>query len=495
MLTEGSTHMTVFRLSLLLLVLPLLLFSQQIPVSPAIEKAAALEEEGRFIEATIVLGTALANQISSPYPEIRKQLEFELDRLDRIRKDYSLSKNRLFEVLQSSVRDITEKEFERWIGEGRFDYRLIDSVQYFVGPSRSNLFFRYSELVSRRIDLPDLSRFEQSALNAVRTIKQAAQERQAPFVLPKSFHNIMAVTLDADAIPTGETVRAWLPIPRAFPHQISFRLQTTSNPVISVGDYESPIRSVVLEQKTEKGKPTEFRIDYEYTAFGIWFDLQPSAVQPYDIASPFYRSYVSEAPHVKFTDQIRRLSQELAGADTNALVKARKFYNWISENIKYSYALEYSTIRNISDYCLTKKYGDCGQEALLFIALCRANGIPARWQSGWLTMPGGKTIHDWTEIYILPYGWVPVDPYMGIFAMQYFNGPEEQRREIRDFYFGGLDQYRMAANSDHSQELTPPKRSMRSDNVDFQRGELEYGGINIYFDKYKYNLTVEEIVR
>ena len=305
----------------------------------------------------------------------------------------------------------------------------------------------------------------------------------------------MAVTLDADAIPTGETVRAWLPIPRAFPHQISFRLQTTSNPVISVGDYESPIRSVVLEQKTEKGKPTEFRIDYEYTAFGIWFDLQPSAVQPYDIASPFYRSYVSEAPHVKFTDQIRRLSQELAGADTNALVKARKFYNWISENIKYSYALEYSTIRNISDYCLTKKYGDCGQEALLFIALCRANGIPARWQSGWLTMPGGKTIHDWTEIYILPYGWVPVDPYMGIFAMQYFNGPEEQRREIRDFYFGGLDQYRMAANSDHSQELTPPKRSMRSDNVDFQRGELEYGGINIYFDKYKYNLTVEEIVR
>src|SRR2546430_10087540 len=33
--------------------------------------------------------------------------------------------------------------------------------------------------------------------------------------------------------------------------------------------------------------------------------------------------------------------------------------------------------------------------------------------------------------------------------------------------------YRMAANSDHNQTLKPPKQSMRSDDVDFQRGELE----------------------
>ena len=112
--------MVVWRVSLLLFVIPLFLFSQQVPVSPAIEKAAKLEEEGRFIEATTVLGTALALQISSPYPEIRKQLEFELDRLDRIRMDYSLSKDRLFEILQSSVKDITEREFDRWIAEGRF---------------------------------------------------------------------------------------------------------------------------------------------------------------------------------------------------------------------------------------------------------------------------------------------------------------------------------------------------------------------------------------
>ena len=86
------------------------------------------------------------------------------------------------------------------------------------------------------------------------------------------------------------------------------------------------------------------------------------------------------------------------------------------------------------------------------------NGIPARWQSGWNTFPGAKSIHDWSEIYIAPYGWIPVDPYMGIFAMRYATTLKpEQRLKIRDFYFGGLDQYRMIANSDHNQQLSTPK--------------------------------------
>ena len=119
---------------------------------------------------------------------------------------------------------------------------------------------------------------------------------------------------------------------------------------------------------------------------------------------------------------------------------------------------------------------------------------PARWQSGWNTVPGGKTIHDWSEIYLAPYGWMPVDPYMGIFAMRYATAlSAAQRREIRDFYFGGLDQYRMAANSDHNQALKPPKQSMRSDDVDFQRGELEWNEHNIYFDQYSWKLDWKEL--
>jgi hypothetical protein len=64
---------------------------------------------------------------------------------------------------------------------------------------------------------------------------------------------------------------------------------------------------------------------------------------------------------------------------------------------------------------------------------------------------------------------------------------------LHDFYFGGLDYYRMAANCDHSMTLDPPKKSMRSDDVDFQRGELEWEGGNIYFDNFSYKLDVQEL--
>lgn len=175
-------------------------------------------------------------------------------------------------------------------------------------------------------------------------------------------------------------------------------------------------------------------------------------------------------------------------------MNAKRFYEWISQHIQYSFALEYSTIRNISATCLRNGYGDCGQEALLFMSLCRLNGIPARWQSGWNTFPGAASNHDWCEIYLAPYGWVPVDPYMGIYATQYATTlTPEQRRELRDFYFGGLDQYRLIANSDHNQVLRPPKQSLRSDNVDFQRGELEWGQHNIYLDHFSYDLTAKEL--
>ncbi len=476
------------------LMYPLLLFlafSLVLAQSPVIEQASKLEEEGSFIEAATLLGSALA--APSVSPELRKNLEFELDRLDRIKKDYSLTRERLLETLLKSVNDLSLSEFESWIEEGRFDSRLIDSVRYFMESSRSNLFFRHPELAARRINPPDDSEFERSALQAVSTIKKAAMETGTPYVLPKDFRNTMRVTVKSNAVPAGETIRAWLPIPRAFPHQTAASIVSSSSPSKSVSDGQSSIRSAYLEQKALKEKPTVFSVEYTYKAYGVWFDLKPLAVEAYDPSEPDFQKYIAEGPHVAFTTGIRFLSHSIAGSEGNVLLKAKKFYDWISENIQYSYALEYSTIRNISEYCMNKKYGDCGQAALLFITLCRYNGIPARWQSGWLTIPGRKTIHDWTEIYVKPYGWFPVDPYLGVFAMQYFGGPAEQRKEIRDFYFGGLDQYRVAANSDHCQELMPPKRSMRSDNVDFQRGELEYGDANIYFDKYSFDLKVEEV--
>ncbi len=457
-----------------------------------ISRASRLEEQGRFQEAAAVLEEALAQDHLAA--AARRQLTFERERLDRIRQDFSYTRDTLFAALQQAVKDLTAAEFAQWLAEGRFDYRDFDGERRYMDSSVSNLFFRHPELNPRRQPPRDTTQHDRAVYTVCTTIRDAARAARKPYVLPKRFHMTMTVTAKADAAPAGETVRAWLPLPRRYPFQTDFKLLKTSSPVVHLAPETSRIRSVLLEQPARAGQPTVFQIEYEYTAWGVSFDLHPEAVTPCDPHDPALQPWLREAPHVVFTPALRALARQLVGDETNPYRQAKAFYDWIAENIKYSYAIEYSTIRNISDYCRARGYGDCGQEALLFIALCRVQGIPARWQSAWNTFPSSQSIHDWCEIYLAPYGWMPVDPYQGIWAMQYaFTLTPAQRREIRDFYFGGLDPYRMAANADHNQELTPPKQSPRSDPVDFQRGELEAGGRNLYFDKYTYRMVVKEL--
>jgi transglutaminase-like putative cysteine protease len=477
-------------MTLLCLAFLLTILGAGAPPEDPLKQSSDLELEGRFAKASHILEEAL--RASSD--EERQRLQVELDRLRRIRLDYPLTREDLFETLQKSIPNLAPSEFSSWIEEGRFDGRIINDTLRFMYASRSNLFWRYSQLNSRKTRPPDWKNYSRRMSDAAQEIIRAAEEQNTPLVLPKRFSVRMSVTAEPGAAPPGDTIRAWLPVPRTYPHQRGFRLLSSSSAPVVLSDEESPIRSIHLNQIAAEGEPTVFEIAYEYTAYGVSHRMHPDSIRPYAPDDLLVARYTGEGPHVVFTPEIEEVSRQIVADERNPLVKARRIYDWITENFQYSYAIEYSTIRNISDYCLTHRYGDCGQLALLFITLCRHNGVPARWQSGWWTFPGSKTIHDWTEIYLEPYGWVPVDPDLGMEVIRYHGTLSwEGRTQLRDFYFGGLDQYRMAANADHSQTLSPPKQSMRSDNVDFQRGELEHGRQNIYFNRYSYRLKIEEV--
>ena len=456
-------------------------------------EALRLESRGQFNEATALLQKTLRDKSAKLSQKDKQKIAFEITRMHRIMIDYSLTADRLFQQLQEGVREITRPEFQRWIREGKFDSRVIDDTLRFVNASRSNLFFRYPAIAARRTPpVNDSARYLSFLDNSI-AIERAADSLKTPYVLPRQFKMKVSITVDSGTVRPGDAVKAWLPIPRKFPYQLDFKLIGSSSKPLAVAPENSPIRSVFMEQSADNEGGAKFSVEYSYVAYGVHFNLDPRKVEPYDKSSELYKKYTSQGPNIVFTNYIKTTSRKIVGRSTNPLTKARQIYNWISRDIKYSFAREYSTIRNLSGYTLEKGYGDCGQEAMLFITLCRYNGIPARWQSGWYFFPGGKDIHDWTEIYIRPYGWVPVDPYMGILAERYMTSLTHAQREIvRNFYFGGLDQYRMSANSDNNQKLTPPKKYFRSDNVDFQRGELETEKHNIYFNRFEYSLQIEK---
>ena len=155
------------------------------------------------------------------------------------------------------------------------------------------------------------------------------------------------------------------------------------------------------------------------------------------------------------------------------------------ENFPWASAREYSTIDNIPEYVLANNHGDCGQVTLLFLTLCRSIGIPGHFQSGFMLHPGDENLHDWGEIYIQDLGWVPVDMSFGIPAYA-------QNEKETYFFLGGIDSFRMVVNNDFGCPLYPAKQYPRSETVDFQRGEVEWQGGNLYFDKWKWNIEVLE---
>jgi transglutaminase-like putative cysteine protease len=57
---------------------------------------------------------------------------------------------------------------------------------------------------------------------------------------------------------------------------------------------------------------------------------------------------------------------------------------------------------------LKRKKGDCGGLSALFVALCRAKGIPARTVSGFTK--GTNRWHVWAEFFVPQHGWVAADP-------------------------------------------------------------------------------------
>ena len=65
--------------------------------------------------------------------------------------------------------------------------------------------------------------------------------------------------------------------------------------------------------------------------------------------------------------------------------------------------------------------------------------------------------------------------------------------EVKWFFFGNTDAFRMTVNDDFSTPLKPEKKYLRSEPVDFQRGEVEIDTQNLYFDKWTYEFKLTRL--
>ncbi len=86
--------------------------------------------------------------------------------------------------------------------------------------------------------------------------------------------------------------------------------------------------------------------------------------------------YLQSSPQIESGDRaIRKLASELGiDAQQNAWQQVETIYKWVRDNIEYRFE---ESNRSCLEALATRR-GDCGEMTSLFIALCRARGIPAR---------------------------------------------------------------------------------------------------------------------
>ena len=117
------------------------------------------------------------------------------------------------------------------------------------------------------------------------------------------------------------------------------------------------------------------------------------------IAAELASSELKPEPYIEADHpRIRRVAAKLR--QPNALKTVDAVFRWVANHVRYS---GYADKARGALYALERKQGDCTEYMDLFVALCRAGGIPARRIGGYYSPQNAvlkaRNYHNWGEFY------------------------------------------------------------------------------------------------
>lgn len=445
-----------------------------------VKQVEDMMEQGEFKKAE--------NFMKSLPSDVRLQQEVRIDSLNtimgRIRKDFTMTPEEGLKQIKTKMPKVTSEQIAKWKRDRRIEYMVIDGKEWWFRKAVRNLWLLAPELKEDQ-EADKLETYKTRRKYYLEAMKSPADENG----LRDWRHVNIKFYLDvkADAVPEGETLRVWMPFPYENMRQKNIKLESSNHPVtFSEG---SKHHTVYMEAKAVKGKPTHFEYTFSYDVAERHIAQQDllAMLEPYKTNTAEYKEFTGDyPPHIVITDDTRALAREIVEGETNPVLQASKIFDWISLTYPWAGAREYSTIKNMPEYVMANGHGDCGQVALMYITLVRSLGIPARWESGWMIHPDEVNWHDWAETYFEGIGWVPTDQSFGRSAVG---------TPMNSYYTTGIDLYRMASNETIGDKLSPEKKYIRSETVDFQPGEVEWRKGNLYYDTWKSHLVVNSITK
>jgi len=415
---------------------------------------------------------------------LRNSLLVHREMMLQLPGEFPYSRSEAISIIREKIPDFTEKEFDDYVEERRIRWIYVNGEMRFFNRFFSSLCKAAPGFAQRAsVKLPGV----ESALTGSQEdsrLDVSMKKMKQNGSMTNRIRIRATVKLKDEFFYPGVFVRAHLPIPAACQQQSDIRIEKMHPETGIISPEDAGQRTVCWEETLSEN--TEFEVVYSYLHTAKFIDAYHSRGS----AESLNQDVHEQAPHIVFTPYIKALVAELSeGVDTN-LEKAKRFYDFITLNMHYTFMPNYIVLENIADSCAKNHTGDCGVFALLFLTMCRCAGIPAQWQSGLTAEPDFIGGHDWVRFYAEPYGWLYADTSYGTAAVR--AGKEDRRQ----FYFGNLDPYRMVANSVFYENFSIPKQHMRADPYDNQLGEIETAERGFSFDEYirsKEILLCEEV--
>jgi transglutaminase-like putative cysteine protease len=264
------------------------------------------------------------------------------------------------------------------------------------------------------------------------------------YINPQAYSVTYIVTIKNGGFnPTD--VRLYLPAPSEWDAQKDLVI-TKIDPEVTAQELDSNNGNEILYWKFSgtpaSGETQKFTLAFDFTAYETVTYIDPNQIKPYQEDNPEITNFTKPETYVESTDpEITALADTFSNEEDNPYLLARKFYDYIIDHVKYK---QLGQGLNGAKYLLDNGVGECGDYSALFIALCRASGIPARPVVGYWAISGTNQTHVWAEFYLEEIGWIPVDVTIG-----------QMEKENRDYYFGNMDNQRVILSKGYNDVLVP----------------------------------------
>jgi len=415
-----------------------------------------LKEAGYFDRAIRLIDMRIADETT---PEcMRRNLIAQREMIVRLPKNFPVPIENALSMCRERIPDFTDEEFEHYMDTGRINWIFIEGKQHLAENFLDTL-VKEPEIAARLPKAPAEGSHEM--IDRGPQLNRAAAIMRENGSMSARIRIRHAVRIMDENFTPGETYRVHIPLPVSCIQQSEIEILATSSEPTHVAPENADQRTIFWEKTLQENELFWVEYSYKHTAPYV----NPAEVEADEVQPEFFTGEVE--PHIVFTPYVKALVEELTAGVTDPVEKARRFYDFVTTRVKYSFVPEYFVMPQIADGCLKNRRGDCGVQALAFITLCRCAGIPAKWQSGQVVFPGRVGCHDWAMFYVAPKGWMFADCSFGGSA---YRAGDEKRRE---HYFGNLDVYRNVTVNTFQSDYDPPARFWRDDPYDNQVGNVE----------------------